>query len=147
MNDNDALLAELKKISAWADMQRKMTKWSLVFLAVFVPGMILAAITLEHRLKSRLDDHRDPSNATWYDVQRHVRQGEFDEAIRIGKALVQKAPLDPDGHIRLGFAYLAAGDVAQARERFAEAARLFPTAENQDRLKAVDERIARESAP
>lgn len=147
MNDNDALLAELRKISAWADMQRKMTKWSLVFLAVFVPGMILSAIALEQRMKNRIDAPRDPSNATWYDVQQHVRQGEFDPAIRIGKALVQQAPHDPDGHVRLGSAYLAAGDVAQARERFAEAARLFPTAENQDRLKAVDERIARESAP
>jgi hypothetical protein len=35
MNDNEAILAELKKIAAWAEMQRKLTKWSLVFLASF----------------------------------------------------------------------------------------------------------------
>ena len=30
MNDNEAIFAELRKISAWTDLQRKMTKWSLI---------------------------------------------------------------------------------------------------------------------
>jgi len=34
MDDNESILAELRKISAWADMQRKMTKWSLLIGAV-----------------------------------------------------------------------------------------------------------------
>jgi hypothetical protein len=34
MNDNDPILTELRKISAWADLQRKMTKRSPIFVAV-----------------------------------------------------------------------------------------------------------------
>ena len=30
MNNDEPILAELRKISAWAERQRKMTKWSLI---------------------------------------------------------------------------------------------------------------------
>src|SRR5215510_3417417 len=34
---NDEVLAELRKIAAWADLQRKVTKRLLIFLAAFIP--------------------------------------------------------------------------------------------------------------
>ena len=82
---------------------------------------------------------------TWYDVERNLRLGAVDEAVRIGEELIQSAPLYPDGHGRLGSAYLAAGNVAKARAHYAEAARLFPSGENIDLLNAADARIKQEN--
>src|SRR4029079_343341 len=52
---NDEILAELRKISAWADFRRKTTKWSLVFLALLVPVLIGVAILLDQHLKTNLE--------------------------------------------------------------------------------------------
>ena len=48
MNDNELILAELRKISAWADMQRKTTKWSLIALVIFLPAMALFGVVMGH---------------------------------------------------------------------------------------------------
>lgn len=145
MNDNDAILAELRKIAAWTDLQRKMTKWSLVFLAIFIPAIILFGAVMEHRLTKKIDGLGAAPKPTWYDVERNLRLGAVDEAVRIGEELIQSAPLYPDGHGRLGSAYLAAGNVAKARAHYAEAARLFPSGENINLLNAADARIEQEN--
>jgi hypothetical protein len=36
MNLDEAILTELKKLSAFADMQRKITKWTFIFIGVFI---------------------------------------------------------------------------------------------------------------
>jgi hypothetical protein len=39
--DSEEILAELRKISAWADLQRKIIKWSFIFLAAVIPATIV----------------------------------------------------------------------------------------------------------
>ena len=141
MNDNDAILAELKKISAWADMQRKTMKWSLVCAAVVLPLMVVFAIAMDKKMKSSLEDLRNPpEKLTWYDVDRNVHLADITKAIEIGETLIAKTPLYPDGHRRLAVAYLAAGRIEKAREHYAEAFRLFPSEENEKLLMAIEKR-------
>ena len=146
MNDNEAILAELKKVSAWVDMQRKATKWSLIAVAVLLPVSLVFAYITERNIKKSLADSRAPSEALdWYDVERQVRQCDPNKAIEIGESLIAKTPLYPDGHRRLAAAYLAAGRIEKATEHHREAFRLFPSKDNEEALAAVSRRMKQES--
>ena len=145
MNDNDTILAELKKISAWADLQRKTTKWSAIVFAALIPLVIVPCIVMDSKLKCNMEDLRNPpENFTWYDVDRHVCLADINKAISIGEKLIEKTPLYPDGHRRLASAYLAAGQIEKAKQHFQEAFRLFPSKENQAAVEAVEQRIKKQ---
>lgn len=144
MNDNEPILIELRKISAWADMQRKMTKWSLIFVAIFIPAMIAFSLLMAHQVETTVVPDQ---KSDWYEVDQNVRTGDFDKAIRIGEELILKTPQYPEGHRRLAGAYLAAGNIEKAREHYAEAFRLFPSEENEKLLIAIDKRIKAENQP
>lgn len=134
-------------MSAWADMQRKLTKWSLIFIAVFIPALIIFGVVMEHHFKDEAAEIRssgDTEKPTWSDVDWRTRRGdvgEVAEAIKIGEELIQKTPEYPEGHHRLAMAYLAAGKLQKARDHFAEAFRLFPSEENEKLLAAIDKRL------
>jgi tetratricopeptide (TPR) repeat protein len=140
MNNDDPILAELRKISAWADMQRKMTKWSLIFIAIFIPALIVFAVLMEQRVKTKLESVGSVETPDWYDVDQNVRRGDFDKAIQIGEKLILKTPQYPEAHRRLAGAYLAAGDIEKARQQYAEAFRLFPSEENEKLVVAIERR-------
>jgi tetratricopeptide (TPR) repeat protein len=142
MNDNEPILAELRKISAWADMQRKLTKWSLIAVAVVIPAMIVFGILMERRVETHLEAGQ---KLDWHDVDQNVRVGDFDKAIRIGEELIPKTPQYPEAHRRLAGAYLAAGKIEKARAHYAEAFRLFPSDENEKLLIAIDRRSKAEN--
>jgi len=144
MNDNESILAELRKISAWADMQRKITKWAFIAIAVLIPAMIIFGIVMEKRLTADVENissAEKPEKPGWSDVDWKIRRTEFDEAIRIGEELIQRTPQYPEGHHRLASAYLAVGKTEQAREHFEQAFRLFPSEENEKLLIAMEKRI------
>jgi tetratricopeptide (TPR) repeat protein len=143
MTDPDAILVELRKISAWAETQRKLTKWSFIFLAVFIPIMVAAGIATSYQIQP---DSVSGRTADWYDVDMNVRTGNFDKAIRIGEELVLKTPLYPQAHRSLAGAYLAAGKIEKARDQYAETFRLFPSEENEKSLAAIEQRIKTETA-
>ena len=138
--DNDQVLAELRKISAWADLQRKITKWALIFLAALVVVMIGVFVLMARDLKPNLESDLPPHQPDWYDVDRKVHGGEFEKAIAIGEELIVKAPQSPEAHMRLAGAYLATGNLEKAREHYAEAFRLFPSEENEKLLSAIEKR-------
>lgn len=145
MNETEQLLTELRRISAWTDLQRKITKWSAIAVCVFIPSLIVFAVVMDSHFQTRLKDinaPEPPRKLAWTDVDYCIRRGEPDEAIKIGQELIRKTPLYPDGHHRLALAYLEAGKVQEAREHFAEAFRLFPTDENERLLKAIEKRRA-----
>jgi tetratricopeptide (TPR) repeat protein len=144
MNDNESILAELRKISAWADMQRRMAKWSLIFLAVFFPVMIGLGVLTTRQLETGIVE--PGQRLDWYDVDQNIRMGDFDKAIKIGEKLIVKTPQYPEAHVRLAGAYLAAGKIEKAREEYAEAVRLFPSEEHEKLLTAMDKRIQAENS-
>lgn len=138
---NDEILAELRKISAWADFQRKLTRWSLLFLAIFVPVVGGIFILLDQHLKTNIESTPDLRQSDWYDVDRNVRLGDFEKAISIGEELILKTPLYPGAHQRLAGVYLAAGNLEKAKEHYAEAFRLFPSEENEKLLSAIEKKV------
>lgn len=140
MNNDESILAELRKITAWFDMQRKVTKWSLIVGAVFIPALVVFGILMEQRIKTELKGAASVEKVDWYDVDQNVRRGNFDEAIEVGEKLMQKTPQYPEAHRRLAGAYLAAGNVEKARAHYAEAFRLFPSEENEKLLVAIEKR-------
>jgi len=135
------ILAELRKIAAWAEMQRKISKWMLIAMAIFIPVIVVIGVVTERKVKTELDEIRTVERPDWYDVDRCMRLGEFDKAIRLGEELIARTPQYPEGHRRLATAYLAAGKLEKAREHYAEAFRLFPSDENQRVLAVIERRL------
>jgi tetratricopeptide (TPR) repeat protein len=121
-------------------MQRKVTKWMFIVLAIFIPAMVGIGILMERRVKDNLEDTASRQNPEWYDVEHNVRLGDCEKAIRIGEELILRTPQDPEAHQRLAAAYLASGNIEKAREHYAEAFRLFPSEENEKLLTAIDKR-------
>lgn len=149
MNDNEAVLVELRKIAAWADMQRKVTKWSFIFVAIVILAGIVFCIVMESHMKEQIRaiDTLGPSRKpSWYDVEQSIRSGDFDKAIEVGEELVKTTPQLPENHRGLATAYLAAGKLDKARKHFAEAVRLFPSEENEKLLTAIEKRIKTEKS-
>lgn len=138
---NEEVLAELRKISAWADLQRKITRWSLILLAGFVVVAIGIFMLMNRPLNTNVDNTPSPHQSDWYDVDRDVRLGDFDKAITLGEELILKTPQSPEAHARLARAYLAAGNLDKAKEHYAAAFRLFPSDENEKLLSAIEKRI------
>lgn len=148
MENDEAVLAELKKMSAWADTQRKLARGSLIFLGAFVPIMVLLAAFLERRVADRIREiDTMPTGvvperaASWYDVDQSVRQGDVGAALRTAQALLAKTPNSPEAHRRLAGVHLAAGDIEKAQKHYSEAFRLFPSEEHQKLLQAAEMRI------
>lgn len=144
MNDNESILAELRRIGAWADMQRKITKWSFITMVIIIPAMIVFGIVIVKREAASMEDTsspQKPEKPAWSDVDWKIRHADLDEAIRIGEELIQKTPQYPEGHQRLALAYLAAGKTEQARQHYAQAFQLFPSEENEKLLIAINKRI------
>jgi len=141
MNENEEIVAELRKISAWADLQRRITKWSIIFLAVLIPGAIGIGIMVEQRFKTNLETKGSPRQPDWYEVEQNIRLGDFEKATAMGEELILKTPQYPDAHKRLAGAYLASGNLEKAREQYAEAFRLFPSEENEKLLNAIEKRM------
>jgi tetratricopeptide (TPR) repeat protein len=141
---NDEVLAELRKISAWADQQRKIAKWSLIALAGFVLVVVGVFVLMDRPSQANLESSPSPHQLDWYDVERSVRLGDFEKAIAVGEELIVKTPQYPQAQQRLAGAYLAAGNLEKAREHYAEAFRLFPSEENEKLLSAIEKRIKAE---
>jgi tetratricopeptide (TPR) repeat protein len=138
---NDEIVAELRKISAWADLQRKITKWSLFALIAFVAVAIGVVMLMDRHLATNLEPNLSAHQLDWYDVDRNVRQGDFEKAVATGEELILKTPQYPEAHERLARAYLAAGNLEKAKEHYAEAFRLFPSEENEKLVNAIEKRI------
>jgi len=149
MDDNEQILAELRKISGWADMQRKITRWTFVVIAVAVPLIAVVGFVLCTRVDRSLAYLQATPRAeevTWSEFDRSMRRSDMEEAVRIGEILIQKAPQYSEGHHRLALAYLAAGKMEKAKEHFDRAYQLFPSEENGSILNAIQRRLDAEKS-
>lgn len=145
MNESDdKILKELKKISSWAEHQKKISKWSLIILAICIPIIIGVAIFTDYYFKNIIDDFKTETTDkfSWYDVSCRTRSGEIDEAISIAEELINITPNYPKGHTKLGFLYLTSGNLIKTKKHFKEAYRLFPSTENKENLNAILKRIS-----
>ncbi len=142
MNNDEAILIELRKISSFSELQRKWMRYSLVFAAAFCPLILGFMILVPKWAESKMRETFPESSSDWYDVSRNTQLGSFETAIEIGEALLLKTPDYPHAHTTLAGAYLAAGQLEQAHNHYEEAARLFPSSHNKDNLSAITERLS-----
>ena len=142
-NHENEMLAHIEKIAAWADTQRKMSKWMMIFMATFIPLVVLIAVVAESRINNDTDEVEKPE--AWSSVSRAVTKGDLEEAIRVGKIMLQKTPDYEYGHYRLAYIYLSAGNLEQSRHHFEEVYRIFPSEENKKGLEAINKRIKQET--
>ena len=112
MNDNEAILVELRKISAWAELQRKMSRWALNFCCDLFSVIDPFQLCDDHEIKTTI---AQVDAASWYDADRNVRSGDYAKALQIGEDLIKKTAQDPDAHRRLANAYLAAGKIDKSQ--------------------------------
>ena len=138
---SDEILAELRNISVLADLQRKTTRRSLIFLTLYLPAVMGIFMLFDRQLNTNLGTNPPAHQSDWSDVDRNVRQGDFDKGIAIGEELLLKTPQSAETHEHLAQTYLAAGNLEKAKEHYAEAFRLFPSEENERLLSAVERRI------
>ena len=147
MNDTEALLVELRKISSSVDAHRRMTTAILIGLIVFVSVIVGIWVRSELMMKEVTAEYKPidfEAEVKWHNVDSNVNKGNLQDAIRIGSELIKKTPLFPDGHFRLANAYLASGDIRKAQEHSREAFRLLPSEKNKDLLDAINKRIEQE---
>jgi tetratricopeptide (TPR) repeat protein len=150
VNDNsEQILEELKKISNWAEQQNKNAKIAVsIILAIILLGLG-GAFFMDHYIKKTAQDMVAPpiEKKSWYDVRYCMDQAQVESAINIAESLIKKTPDYPDGHTKLGFLYLTAGNLEKAEQHFRQAYALFPSKENKENLDAILIRIKGVSLP
>lgn len=151
MDDSEKILAELQKISAAARAQRALMSAVLAVLLCFVATLLYFAYSTDQQMKKAVAESVKPvdfdAEVTWHNVDGHISKGDVQTALRMGNELIKKTPDFPDGHARLANAYLAAGDLAEAKAHLLEAFRLLPSEKNRELLDAVNKRIGQEKSP
>ena len=142
-NHENEMLSHIEKIAAWADTQRKMSKWAMIFVSIFVPAVVVLIVAVEWHSNRGTETVKKPDS--WSYVSRAITEGDLEKAIRIGKDMIQKTPDYEYGHYRLAYIYLSAGNLEQSRHHFEEAYRIFPSEENKKCLDAINKRIEQDT--
>jgi hypothetical protein len=130
------LRAELRKLSAWAAFQRKMTRCLLLVVAVCLPTLLVVVV-----LVRRPPARQTAGEVSWAAFYRAANQDELREAIRIGERLLQKADGHPTAHLKVAYLHVATGNLERSLVHFQEAYRLCPSEENARNLEAVRRRV------
>ena len=114
----------LVKIASWCDLQRKITKWSLLGLIPVFAFFIGAMFFLNNRIK---EDFKEKDQAVgWWDTRRAVESGDLPRALSIADKLLNVNPRDFEGHYRKGEILLMMNQPEAAAESFQKAAEIFP---------------------
>ena len=141
MSDHsNEILAALRNIEAWTNLQRKITKWGFLSFLPFILLMIsipfFASRYLDQTIKSHTE--RTAESRDWYDVSSASRKGNLKEALSIADELLLRNPRDFEGHYRKGELLLMLDDRAAALQSFRKAAELFPLPKYENAVKALE---------
>lgn len=118
------LLAALNNVAAWAEYQKKITKWTLWALVPF----LIIGLGIVLSFKNTISDTTRPPDGPieWYDVRQAAQKGDLQAALRLADELLQRIPLDFDGHYTKGEILLMLGERDAALASFKKAAEIFP---------------------
>lgn len=124
MTTNDPEFVDaVKKIAAWADWQRKSTRWIGAIFAVAAVAVGASSYFFKRQVES-LATPRE--TRTWYDATSAARSGNIKRAVEIADELLTANPRDFEGHYRKGEILLMAGERKKALSSFEAAANIFP---------------------
>ena len=135
-NDVSELLQEFKSL------RKKIEAHATVVLVVIV---ILAATSIyqNHLSSARNRDRSHEDN--WRSASNEMDMLEFDKAAAIVQRLIDKNPNYYYGYSFLGYIALQKNELKEAEKQFARAYELFPTSDNEQKLRAVQKRLAAET--
>jgi cytochrome c-type biogenesis protein CcmH/NrfG len=135
-NDVSELLQEFKSL------RKKIEANATVVLVVII---ILAASSIyqNHFSSARNRDRRQEDN--WRSASNEMDMLEFDKAAAIVQRLIDKNPNYYYGYSFLGYIALQKNELKEAEKQFARAYQLFPTSDNEQKLQAVQKRLAAET--
>lgn len=136
--DSRELKDGLRAIVSWINFQKKITKWSLIAVALMILLGGGASIYLESRLKHIVSNDRDPKD--WYDVSTLSKKGELEKALRIADDLLIRTPRDFEGHYRKGEILLMMNEPEKAKASFEAAYVIFPIPKYKSAVDALSKR-------
>lgn len=131
------MLASLKNIEAWSNLQRKLAKWSLISLLPFLLLVFGAPFFITRHFEKTMANISE-SGRDWYDVTSAVRKGELENALSLADSLLQRNPHDFDGHYKRGEILLMVDKRPEALESFKRAAQIFPLPKYTEAVKALE---------
>ncbi|HWL53011.1 MAG TPA: hypothetical protein VNQ90_11285 [Chthoniobacteraceae bacterium] len=137
---SDEILATLKKIEAWTDLQRKIIRWSLWSTLPFVLVMIAFPFLASRYLNQTLKSHSEAASKEydWYDVSHASRKGDLHKALSMADELLSRHPRDFNGHYQRGEILLMLDERPEALKSFRKAAEIFPLPKYQSAVKALE---------
>ena len=147
VHDFQELMLEIRKISAWAELNRRILKWSAILVIPFmVVFFVLVFFSTQRTMRTarELTSWRPAPPAQrgiWGQVDALLAEGRLEGAIGAAERLVEKVPGYAAGHEKLGELYLAKGNLPNAADQYREAWRLFPSESYRQSVEAVERRI------
>ena len=132
---SDEILIEIQKITDHYAFQKKITKWSLVVLLIWIIVCFVAVLVIKFKMDDFSGDGKEPYDM--YDVTAANRDGDFERALKISNELLIARPLDPDLHYQRGKLLILMGNREDALKSFQKAAEIFPIPRHTDAVKAL----------
>jgi cytochrome c-type biogenesis protein CcmH/NrfG len=135
-NDLSEILEELKRLG------KKVGEHTTVVVIVLI-GLTVSTIYQNHFSSARNRDRSHEDN--WRSATNEMDMLEFDKAAAIVQRLIDKNPNYYYGYSFLGYIALQKNELKEAEKQFARAYELFPTSDNEQKLRAVQKRLAAET--
>ncbi len=127
---NQQILDELRR-------QTQLVKTSSIIVPVIFLIFIVVAILFTPHIANKYRQTPQKTPRSWGEVSSLFDSCNYQEALRIAKALTEKSPEYWYGYSYIGSIYNALGDHKNAEANFAKAYELFPTKENKEKLEAI----------
>lgn len=141
------MLASLKNIEAWSNLQRKLAKWSLISLLPFLLLVFGAPFFITRHFEKTMANIGEKPGRDWYDVTSAVRKGELEKALSLADGLLQRNPRDFDGLYKRGEILLMVDKRPEALESFKRAAKIFPLPKYTEAVDALERTLPDDSLP
>ena len=145
------LLAEVKKITAFIEQQKKLRNWAIGISIVIFVGGIIALSLMQSSFRKKMQEEiasvavEQATPLSWWDVDRDVKMARIDDALKKANQLIQAAPNNYDGHLKLANIYLMRDELETAEQHFKRAYEIFPTNAHAEYLHAIQTR--RQASP
>ena len=131
------ILELLQKISHYVDKQRKVQKFSWIFVAVLplIVGVAIAIDIGQDTKAKEIAAQIDPRDSwDWYEVNKDQEHGQHELALKKAKHILSNSPHSSYANKSIGKLYVRLGRVKEAIPFYQKAYELWPCEENKKTL-------------
>lgn len=142
------ILTELRKLTQYADRQRKIQKRALIVGLLLMPLFLGGLFYFETKVKKDIATSRSNQDTwDWYNVNADEEKGKLDDALEKAQYLIRQSPNYYYGYKVLGRLYLSRNELYKAKESFDKAYEILPSESNKELVDAIQIRLKREKNP